>query len=346
MQYRNWRAILQQSAAKCGTAAGKSAPANASREQASRMTCKVIAASGRRRVRQRRARSTGPPSCDRSPIGACTTGAKGRIENTAPAFRGCHRQGLRHRVRPAGGQGRHADGVPRRKLDRLLGVRGTDRRTPAREPRRVCATRARTIRTFSALPSSWTWSAAACRCWSRSRSTAPRRRRQLPRQNRAPGQGLQRARSRSCPSMREVVAALGRLAPTVPRGPVVGSHKLHPSWWTAPSAANRSASSRSLLGSAPAGIAFFAIDVRMLRSRAGLDDPAYPGAAAVQLDHPHGPRAQGGRPLGRRADLRGLRGVKGSDPSPKRWHRCFHVWGEGSDPDIVNSPRSPWSAPR
>ena len=38
----------------------------------------------------------------------------------------------------------------------------------------------------------------------------------------------------------EVVAELGRLAPTVPRGLVVGSHKLPPSWWAAPSAANRS----------------------------------------------------------------------------------------------------------
>ena len=64
----------------------------------------------------------------------------------------------------------------------------------------------------------------------------------------------------------DVVAELGRLAPTVARGLVVGSHKLHPSWWTAPSAANRSRLLAKTLGSAPAGIAFFAIDVRMLRS--------------------------------------------------------------------------------
>ncbi len=64
----------------------------------------------------------------------------------------------------------------------------------------------------------------------------------------------------------DVVAELGRLAPTVPRGLVVGSHKLHPSWWTAPSAANRSQILTKRLGSAPTGIAFFAIDVRMLRS--------------------------------------------------------------------------------
>ena len=63
----------------------------------------------------------------------------------------------------------------------------------------------------------------------------------------------------------DVVAELGRLAPTVPRGLVVGSHKLPPSWWTAPSAANRSRILSSRLGAAPAGLAFFAIDVRMLR---------------------------------------------------------------------------------
>ena len=65
---------------------------------------------------------------------------------------------------------------------------------------------------------------------------------------------------------REVVAELGRLAPTVPRGLVVGSHQLRPSWWAAPSAANKSRNLTRLLGSPPTGIAFFAVDVRMLRS--------------------------------------------------------------------------------
>ena len=64
----------------------------------------------------------------------------------------------------------------------------------------------------------------------------------------------------------EVVAELGRLAPTVPRGLVVGSHKLPPSWWAAPSAANRTRILTRLLGSAPTGLAFFAVDVRMLAS--------------------------------------------------------------------------------
>jgi glycerophosphoryl diester phosphodiesterase len=63
----------------------------------------------------------------------------------------------------------------------------------------------------------------------------------------------------------DVVAELGRLAPTIPRGLVVGSHQLAPSWWAAPSAANKTRILTRLLGSAPTGVAFFAIDVRMLR---------------------------------------------------------------------------------
>ena len=64
---------------------------------------------------------------------------------------------------------------------------------------------------------------------------------------------------------RDVVAILGRLAPTIPRGLVVGSHQLRPGWWAAPSAANKSRVLTRMLGSPPAGIAIFAIDVRMLR---------------------------------------------------------------------------------
>ncbi len=62
----------------------------------------------------------------------------------------------------------------------------------------------------------------------------------------------------------DVVAAVVRLAPTIPSGLVVGSHKLPPSWWAAPSAANRNRILTRVLGAAPAGISFFAIDVRML----------------------------------------------------------------------------------
>jgi glycerophosphoryl diester phosphodiesterase len=73
----------------------------------------------------------------------------------------------------------------------------------------------------------------------------------------------------------EVVAELGRLAPTVPRGLVVGSHQLPPTWWAAPSAVNKSRILSRRLGAAPSGIAFFAFDVRMLRSaRAWVDQHA------------------------------------------------------------------------
>lgn len=62
----------------------------------------------------------------------------------------------------------------------------------------------------------------------------------------------------------DVVAGVGRLAPTIPRGLVVGSHKLPPSWWAAPSPANKARILTRVLGSAPDGLAFFAVDVRML----------------------------------------------------------------------------------
>jgi glycerophosphoryl diester phosphodiesterase len=61
----------------------------------------------------------------------------------------------------------------------------------------------------------------------------------------------------------EIVAGVARLAPTIPRGLVVGSHKLPPSWWAAPSPANKARILTRMLGPAD-GLAFFAIDVRML----------------------------------------------------------------------------------
>lgn len=75
---------------------------------------------------------------------------------------------------------------------------------------------------------------------------------------------------------RDVVAGLGALAPGVPRGLVVGSHQLPAGWWAAPSAANRGRILTRLLGPvAPAGLAFLAVDVRMLRrTRAWLSQHA------------------------------------------------------------------------
>jgi glycerophosphoryl diester phosphodiesterase len=64
---------------------------------------------------------------------------------------------------------------------------------------------------------------------------------------------------------RTVVAALGQLAPRVPRGPVIGSHQLPARWWAAPAAAGPTTVGR-LLNRAPAGTGFLAVEVRMLRA--------------------------------------------------------------------------------
>ena len=79
---------------------------------------------------------------------------------------------------------------------------------------------------------------------------------------------------------REVVSALAKLAPTVPRGAVVGSHQLPARWWATPGAAG-SATIARLLNRTPAGCAFLAVDVRMLRgarawmSRHAIDLPLF-----------------------------------------------------------------------
>src|SRR5205085_441821 len=44
----------------------------------------------------------------------------------------------------------------------------------------------------------------------------------------------------------DVVAALAKLAPTVPRGPVVGSHQLPKRWWATPAAAGSATIGRLL----------------------------------------------------------------------------------------------------
>jgi hypothetical protein len=64
---------------------------------------------------------------------------------------------------------------------------------------------------------------------------------------------------------RDVVARLGRLAPTVPRGWTVGGHQLAARWWPAPRSAGKDRAVARLLATAPKGIAFLAVDVRMLR---------------------------------------------------------------------------------
>jgi glycerophosphoryl diester phosphodiesterase len=64
---------------------------------------------------------------------------------------------------------------------------------------------------------------------------------------------------------RAVVAALSKLAATVPRGPVIGSHQLPARWWAAPGAAGPATIGR-LLNRTPTGSGFLAVDVRMLRT--------------------------------------------------------------------------------
>jgi glycerophosphoryl diester phosphodiesterase len=63
----------------------------------------------------------------------------------------------------------------------------------------------------------------------------------------------------------DVVAALTKLAPTIPRGPIFGSHQLPRRWFATPGAAG-SATIARLLDRAPAASGFLAVDVRMLRA--------------------------------------------------------------------------------
>ena len=78
------------------------------------MTSAASAAKGRRPAVTGRARSTARLSCARSPIAACTPQPRASHREHGAGLPRGHRQGLRHRVRPAGGHRRHADGVPRR----------------------------------------------------------------------------------------------------------------------------------------------------------------------------------------------------------------------------------------
>jgi glycerophosphoryl diester phosphodiesterase len=63
---------------------------------------------------------------------------------------------------------------------------------------------------------------------------------------------------------RGIVAELAALAPGVPRGRVVGSHQLAASL-IAGARGGRAAGVARLLGSAPDGVGFFAVDVRIVR---------------------------------------------------------------------------------
>ncbi|HJU32729.1 MAG TPA: glycerophosphodiester phosphodiesterase family protein [Hyphomicrobiaceae bacterium] len=77
-----------------------------------------------------------------------------------------------------------------------------------------------------------------------------------------------------------VVSALAKLAPTVPRGPVIGAHQLPARWWATPAAAGPVTMAR-MLGRVPAGSGFLAVEVRILRgtrewmTRNGIDLPLF-----------------------------------------------------------------------
>ncbi len=76
---------------------------------------------------------------------------------------------------------------------------------------------------------------------------------------------------------RDVVAALGRLAPGVARGWVVGSHVLVARRWAATSAARKDAVIARALAAAPPGISFLSVDVRLLRGARKWVDAHAPG---------------------------------------------------------------------
>ena len=79
----------------------------------------------------------------------------------------------------------------------------------------------------------------------------------------------------------EIVTALADLAPRVPRGPVVGTHQMRPGWWMTPSREAKVAAVGRVLGRAPAGTGFYAVDVKMLhaawtwRGRSAPDLPLF-----------------------------------------------------------------------
>jgi glycerophosphoryl diester phosphodiesterase len=65
---------------------------------------------------------------------------------------------------------------------------------------------------------------------------------------------------------RDIVSALVELAPKVPRGPVVGTHQLRPGWWMTPNREKKIAAVGRALERAPAGVGFYAVDVKMLHA--------------------------------------------------------------------------------
>jgi glycerophosphoryl diester phosphodiesterase len=62
----------------------------------------------------------------------------------------------------------------------------------------------------------------------------------------------------------DFVAALAKLAPTIPRGLIVGVEQLPGGWAALSAGPKKEAAVDALLGAAPEGVGFYAIDVKML----------------------------------------------------------------------------------
>jgi glycerophosphoryl diester phosphodiesterase len=63
---------------------------------------------------------------------------------------------------------------------------------------------------------------------------------------------------------RRIVARLGDLVPTVPRGAIIGSRQLISSLWAARSRTRESRAASRLFGSAPEGVAFYAVQINLV----------------------------------------------------------------------------------
>ena len=80
---------------------------------------------------------------------------------------------------------------------------------------------------------------------------------------------------------RDVVTELGKLAPAIPRGPVIGGHQLLANLWASRKRTRESPAASRLFGSVLDGIAFYAVDVKLAAvartwmSRHALDLPLF-----------------------------------------------------------------------
>ena len=194
--------------------------------------------SGRLRPGYRR-RSTAPRSCGRSPTAACTAGPSGRIENTAPAFLAAIDKGYGIECDLQAAKRRHADGVSRRARSTGSWRRRAHRRLLAAAASRACATGATTRHILTlrrvARPRRRARAAAG-----RGQGQQPARRRGVPRQDRPPGAGPTRDRSRSCPSIATSSPSSAAWRRPSRAGRWSARHQLPPTWWAAPSPVNKS----------------------------------------------------------------------------------------------------------